>query len=501
MNRTKLFFSNFLIYGLGGAMSKIIPLIMVPIITRLMPNSFYYGLSDISNTIVSLFTSIALMGMYDAMYRMFFEKNEDKYKKEIVSTSFFFTLISATVVAGIMMALNKPISSLFYTSKEYGNLVMLCAASVLIGATNGIIAAPTRMQNKKWTFLIMNTVSPIVAYAIAVPLIIKGYYLIALPLSMLISAVTIEVGFVILNHQWLSFKDINWSHLKPMLKIALPLLPNFLIYWIFNSSDRVMIANLIGADAEGVYAVAAKIGSISQLIYTAFAGGWQYFAFSIMRDKDNTKVISKIFELMCIIALTTTIVGTSISKIGMELLFEPEYSISYICVPYLYLTPLLLMLFQIGTNQFLVIKKTWPNLLILGGGAAINIAMNFILIPIIGIEGASIATFIGYFVSIIALIVTLSCMKLLKLNWKLLFFVLGFFGCFALMRWNAYQTYYINVPVAAAYLILVCIFYYKDFKKTVLNLFKKKRQPVEEVNEEINPSDSLESEVVEENNQ
>ena len=81
MNRTKLFFSNFLIYGLGGAMSKIIPLIMVPIITRLMPSSFFYGLSDISNTIVSLFTSIALMGMYDAMYRMFFEKNEDKYKK------------------------------------------------------------------------------------------------------------------------------------------------------------------------------------------------------------------------------------------------------------------------------------------------------------------------------------------------------------------------------------------------------------------------------------
>ena len=73
MNKFKLFIENFLVYGLGGIMSKIIPLIMVPIVTRLMPTTDYFGLSDLSNTVVQFASSIAVMGMYDAMYRMFFE--------------------------------------------------------------------------------------------------------------------------------------------------------------------------------------------------------------------------------------------------------------------------------------------------------------------------------------------------------------------------------------------------------------------------------------------
>ena len=63
MEKFKLFISNFLIYGFGSIISSVIPLIMLPVITRLMPDSFYYGLSDISNTIVQFGTALAVMGM------------------------------------------------------------------------------------------------------------------------------------------------------------------------------------------------------------------------------------------------------------------------------------------------------------------------------------------------------------------------------------------------------------------------------------------------------
>ncbi len=76
MNKLKLFIENFLVYGLGGIISKLIPLIMVPIVTKIMPTTDYYGISDLSNTIVQFASAIAVMGMYDAMYRMFFEKDE-----------------------------------------------------------------------------------------------------------------------------------------------------------------------------------------------------------------------------------------------------------------------------------------------------------------------------------------------------------------------------------------------------------------------------------------
>ena len=273
MNRARLLVKNFFVYGFGGVISKAIPLIMVPIVTRLMPSTFYYGMSDLSSVIISLFSAFALMGMYDAMYRMFFENDDENYKKDICSSAFFFTALTSTIVAGLLVALQVPISALFYSDPSYGNLVMLCAMSVLIGGTNSIISAPTRMQNKGKVYLITNAISPIISYSISIPLLLSGHYLIALPLSSLISAFSMLVIFYILNRKWFSIKRVNWKYIKQMLSIALPLLPNFIIYWVFNSSDRVMISNLIGTDSSGVYAVAGKIGQVSQLIYLAFAGG------------------------------------------------------------------------------------------------------------------------------------------------------------------------------------------------------------------------------------
>ncbi len=480
MSRIKLLISNFFVYGVGGIIAKIIPLLMVPIITRLMPDSFYYGMSDLSTTIVSLFTALAVMGMYDAMYRLFFEKDDIEYKKDVCSSAFFFTMITSTIVALLCVILKKPISLLFYSDSSYGNLVMLCALSVLIGSTNSIVAAPTRMQNKKVIFLITNALSPIISYSIAIPLILNGHYLIALPLAMLISSFILEIAFAIMNKKWFSFKRIRWDYIKSMLKIALPLLPNFIIYWIFNSSDRIMIARLIGTDQEGIYAVGSKIGQLSQLIYLAFAGGWQFFAFSIMKDEDNNKVISRIFEVMALLSLSTTILGTSICKFGMELLFEKEYWSAYLCVPYLYLSPLLLMLFQIGTNQFLVIKKTWPNLFILSIGAVVNVILNLILIPKIGIEGASIATLIGYSISILLCVIVLKKFKLIEISKKLIFFILLFFILFILMRLNYFSNYLLNIPVAIGYLFIIIIFYWKDIKNILNKIFKHKKISNEE---------------------
>ena len=103
MSKLKLFIENFLVYGLGGIISKIIPFVMIPIITRLMPSTDYFGISDLSNTVVQFGSAFAIMGMYDAMYRMFFEKESDLYKKTVCSTTILFTLMTSIVVFALMI--------------------------------------------------------------------------------------------------------------------------------------------------------------------------------------------------------------------------------------------------------------------------------------------------------------------------------------------------------------------------------------------------------------
>ena len=390
-----------------------------------------------SNTIISFASAIAVMGMYDAMYRLFFDKEDEKYKKEICSTTLLFTIITSIAVFGLMIILKNVLAIIFLKDINLNYVIYISAFATLVGATNSIISAPTRMQNKRGVFLVLNTIGPIISYAIAIPMILKGYYIIALPLAFALSNFSIESVFAILNRKWFSLKNFKKDYLKPLLIIAVPLIPNFLIYWIFNSSDRLMITNLLSLGDDAVYAVGSKLGLASQLVYTAFAGGWQFFAFSVMKEKNQVETNSKIFEYLGIISFASFSLICVISFPLYYVLFKgTSYVNGYIIAPYLYLAPLLQMLFQVEANQFLVIKKTWPNMLILSFGAVFNVFLNFLLIPRIGIEGAAIATLTGYILSDIICAFILCRMKLMSFSVKFIISVVlcaVFFGVWRFM--------------------------------------------------------------------
>lgn len=467
MNKLKLFLENFLVYGIGGIISKLVPLVMVPIVTDIMPNTDYFGISDLSNTVVQFASAIAVMGMYDAMYRLFFEKDEEEYKMKVCSTTLVFTFISSIVVFIIMLILKNVIAQYFFSNRKYSYVVYLSAMAMLVGATNSIISAPTRMQNKRKIFLVTNTISPLLSYSISIPMLFAGHYVIALPLAAVISGVSMEISFGIMNRQWFTPKLYDRKILKELLKIAIPLLPNFLIYWVFNSCDKVMITNMIGIGAAGIYSVGSKLGHASQLIYTAFAGGWQFFAFSTMKEDNQVKSNSKIFEYLGIISFIATLFVCAWSYGIFKLLFKKDYLDGFIVAPFLFLAPLLQMLFQVAANQFLVVKKTWPNVFILSSGAIINLAINYCLIPVLGIEGASIATLMGYVVSVIICLIVLYKMKLIVVSSRFIIASI-IMSCF-MISWRLFfcNLILVGTVIAIFIAIVLLLLYLEDIIKFV----------------------------------
>lgn len=411
-SRAKLFLENFFVYGLGSILSKIAPLIMLPIIARLMPDSTYYGLSDLSNITISFGSAVAIMGMYDAMFRMFFEKDDVEYKKEVCSSALYFVMIDGIIMCLVLFLLKSHFSVWIFNDAQYVNLLNFTSFSILISTLSSIIMAPTRMQNKRRIFLITNTISPILGYSISIPMLLHKNYLYALPAAGLISSAIMLIVFYSLNRKWFDFKKVNIGLIKEMLKIGAPLMPGFIIYWVFTSCDRLMISKQIGNSSVGIYGIGSRVASVSQFIYVAFAGGWQYFAFSTMKDNDQVELTSKIFEYLALLSFLTFVVIIPFTYFVFELFFKGSYVNGYIVFPYLFLSPLLLMLYQTIVNQFLVLKKTWPSTLILFAGAITNVILNYFLINAIGIEGAAIATLIGYSVSIIIASSVLSKMKL-----------------------------------------------------------------------------------------
>lgn len=466
MKKFKIFLENFLVYGFGGIISKIIPFIMVPIVTRLMPRTEYFGISDLFNTVVSFGSAFAIIGMYDATYRLFFEKEDEQFKKSVCSTALVFTFFTSIIVFIIIVAGKKIIAQYFFGDRNYFYVVYLSAVATLVGATNSIVSLPTRMQNKRKIFLITNTISPIISYAISIPLLLSGYYVIALPVATIISGISMELIFITMNRKWFVLKYFDWKILKQLFVIAIPLFPNFLIYWIFNSCDKVMITNMLGVGDAGIYSVGAKLGSCSQLIYTAFAGGWQFFAFSTMKDENQVKVNSMIFEYLGIISYTVTLFVCAWSYLIFRIFFTEQYINGYIVAPYLFLAPLLQMLFQVAGNQFLVVKKTWPNVLILSIGMILNMIINYTLIPLLGIEGASIATLIGYISSNIVCVVVLVRMDLMAISRR--FLVVSFILALYIVLWRL--MFVKNIFVGTVMAILVMVMYLYIYKFDIFKL-------------------------------
>ena len=449
-----------------------IPFFMIPIITRLLPSPMYYGIAESNTLVVSFGSAIALVGMYDAMFRLFFDSEEMEYKKRVCSTALIATIVTSIFVIIIILLLNEYLAVLFFGSNNLSHVIMIAAFSVFFKTISTIVGAPTRMLNNRRIFLSVNVVSSLIAYGVAIVLIMNGYYVTALPLGDFVAVSCICISFFFLNKKWFSFIFFSIDILKEILKIGIPILPIFLIYWVYNSVDRLMITSILGIEYTGVYSVAIKLGHLSQLIYVAFAGGWQYFAFKTMREANQVENNSAIFEYLAVVSFSATAFMCCLSKILFDNLFTTDYSSAYIVAPYFFLAPLLLMLYQVNGNQFLVVKKTWIGLCVLTFGALINVLLNSILIPRNGIEGAAIATMLGYIVSVVVCSIVVWRMNLFIINRRMLICSLLFTVYFVSWRTIAYDKIILSLSLVVTLYVIYSYMYKNDINK----LFKALRR-------------------------
>ena len=141
----------------------------------------------------------------------------------------------------------------------------------------------------------------------------------------------------------------------------------------------------------------------------------------------------------------------------------------YSVFPYLFMSPLLLMLYQTIANQFLIIKKTLPSTIILALGAIVNIVLNYVLVNKIGIEGSAISTLIGYIISLYIACVVLKRMRLVRIRRK--FITLCILTIIHIIVWRLLFPIMVLPALIWSFIILTLIFML--YKKTVLSALNK----------------------------
>ena len=223
---------------------------------------------------------------------------------------------------------------------------------------------------------------------------ITGYFI-----SIIISNIICNIFLIFRLKLWeyLIFGKCDIYLVKEMLIYSIPLIPNALMWWVMNASDRYIIAINLGVAANGLYAVANKIPTILSLLYSIFNQAWQLSAIEEADKKNKAEFYTSVFNIFSILMLIATSIILVCIKPVIQNFLSSEFSDSWKYVPFLLLAVVFTSFSSFLGMNYIAMKKTkgiFKTSLI---GAMTNIILNLIMIPKIGLNGAAIATMISFF--------------------------------------------------------------------------------------------------------
>ena len=191
---------------------------------------------------------------------------------------------------------------------------------------------------------------------------------------------------------------------------------------IIELSDRYIIKYLLDIDMVGVYNAGYKLGMLMLLVVMGFNMAWQPFFLTKENQVDKNRIASisnavfLFFSIICFGIICFAQPLTNIEFFGYKIIGDAFVSsvtiVPWICAAYLFHGAYILQL----PGPYIT-NNTFSIAIIRGIGAFINVALNFILIPILGIKGAAIATFASF--ALMALLLFIYNKKIYKIQYNL----------------------------------------------------------------------------------
>ncbi len=383
------------IYGLGGLVSRILAVLLLPLYTRYLSPSDYGKVE----TLIALATVIGIvlrMGIHSAFFRFYFDSNEPAARLRVLRTSFWFTMAMATAGLLVGLVLAGQISDALFGTPDDAELVMAAFVGLWAGMNYEQLTSLFRVEERSTAFVaasLSNVLLTIGATLVLVVVLDKG------PIGVIVGNFT---GTIIVYAALVGYRreqlglQFDRSLLREMNRFGVPLLPTALFLWITNFSDRLFLVKLADTQEVGLYSVGVRIASAMVLLLTAFRLAWPAFAYSIEDERVARRTYG--YVLTYLVALTTW-VATSLALLSpwiVEWIAAPAFESSSRVVGPLAFAAVAFggyIVVAIGVGRA---KRTQFNWVVTGVAAALNVILNLLLIPPYGMMGAAIATIAAY---------------------------------------------------------------------------------------------------------
>jgi O-antigen/teichoic acid export membrane protein len=180
-----------------------------------------------------------------------------------------------------------------------------------------------------------------------------------------------------------------------MIFFSLPFVPNSISWWVNNASDKFIIMYYLGEGATGIYSIASRVPSLLILFTVVFNQAWQVVAIK-KSDKNSSEYYSEIFLQYGSVLFFICSILIFFSPLLAKILFLNEYYVGWKYVPFLLVAMVAGALANYYDAIIVSTNRTKSIFYATTVAAIINIGLNFLLIPSIGIIGAAVSTMISY---------------------------------------------------------------------------------------------------------
>lgn len=181
---------------------------------------------------------------------------------------------------------------------------------------------------------------------------------------------------------------------------GLPLVPHSLSNWLIASSDRLMISSMIDINANAIYTLSYQVASIIFIIGLSINYAWQPFLYELLKSKNLNKSFKYYFILASIIFFVSACLHI-VTPYILPIIAPSAYSSSQGYVGILILSNFIMCLEMFLISYIFYFNKNKYLIFTTSCAAIINITINFILLPRIGVVGAAFSTLISYLFSFI----------------------------------------------------------------------------------------------------
>ncbi len=382
------------VYGLGGLVSRAVGIVLLPVYFRHV-SAAQFGDVELIMSTITLAAIVFRLGLTNAMFRFSFDRPGIDSRREAVQTTFVSVLCLSTLAFLLGLVFLNPLASVLGGK----TLTIIGLTGMWVSMNFDIVTGIYRIERRPGAFVIYSLTNVAITVVMTVLLVVYTHHQAAgLMIGNFSGTYVTYILMVIARRDIVGWKAFDKDLLRRMLHFAMPLIPAGLALWALNVADRFQVKYLTSASDLGSYSAASKIALSVMLLIAAFQTAWPAFANSMPTEEETRQVYAVVLTYWTMVMAWAVVAVTMISPTYIHVSLPKDIWNASPVVPLLMVGSVLYGMYLIlnaGVNRS---KKTKFTPVVATTAAIVNVGLNFLLIPWLGIVGAGWTTVIGYLV-------------------------------------------------------------------------------------------------------